>query len=270
MSKMVNPILGVFGGSGFYNLASKARRKKFATKYGAPSAQLQFATIAGKQVVFLPRHGERHSLPPHKINYRANVTAMKQAGVSQVFAPFACGSLQPEVKPGDFVVVDQFFDRTTGRQDTFFDGPEVVHVAGGEPYCPRLRQACIAAAKKAGLRVHGKGTAVVVNGPRFSTKAESQWFAGQDWQVVTMTQYPEVVLAREAGVCYAGVGLVTDYDAGLDGYPNVPAVTARDVVKVFRENNEKLAKLLELLLDEPALGKGGCGCAKAVEEGRIR
>jgi 5'-methylthioadenosine phosphorylase len=265
----MKPLLGVFGGSGFYSLAGASLKKKFRTQWGEPSAPVQFAKINGVPLAFLPRHGEKHSIPPHKINYRANVTALKQAGATQIFGPFACGSLQPGVRPGDFVVADQFVDRTAGRADTFFEGPDVVHIGGAEPYCPRLRATCLTAAKEAGLRVHEKGTAVVVNGPRFSTKAESKWFSRQGWEVITMTQYPEVVLAREAGLCYAGVGLVTDYDAGLEGHPDVPAVTARDVVKVFKENNAKLAKLLESLVKQPALQNRGCNCAKAVEEGRI-
>ncbi len=267
---MSKPMLGIFGGSGFYRLEGRVEKKFFASKWGEPSAGVQFATLQGKSVAFLPRHGVKHLIPPHKINFRANVEALAKAGVSQVLGPFACGSLQPEIKPGDFVIADQFFDRTHGRQDTFFEGPKVVHVSMAEPYCPRLRKACVEAAKDAGVRAHPKGTVVVINGPRFSTKAESRWFSREGWSAVTMAQYPENVLCREAGLCYAGVGLVTDYDAGLAGRPQIKPVTAIEVVRVFKENNERLSRFIAALLQQPELSKrGGCGCAMAAEAGRI-
>ena len=234
--------VGVFGGSGFYSLLSgNIREVKVETPYGMPSDVLTLGEIGGKSVAFLPRHGKNHDLPPHVINYRANVWAMKSLGVMDIIAPNACGSLQTQVKPGDIVVCDQFVDRTSGRKDTFYDGPVTTHVSSAEPYCPVLRNHAISVCHARGVSVHETGTVVVIQGPRFSTKAESRWFTQMGWEVINMTQYPECFLAREKEMSYVNLSLITDYDAGLSAdEPNARPVSNQDVIDVFRENLEKL------------------------------
>jgi len=236
--------IGVFGGSGFYAFLDKVEEVKVETPYGAPSDRIALAEVHGRRVAFLPRHGREHSLPPHKIPYQANLWAMRSLGVKRIIAPTAAGSLQPDVHPGDFVVCDQFVDRTSGRDDTFFDGPEVKHISSAYPYCPQLRKIAIEAARSLGINVHERGTVVVIQGPRFSTVSESRWFSGMGWEVINMTQYPECYLARELGICYANISLVTDYDAGLEGRDDISPVSHDEVLKVFNANNEKLKNLL--------------------------
>jgi 5'-methylthioadenosine phosphorylase len=202
--------------------------------------------VGGVAVAFLPRHGAAHQLPPHKVDYRANVAVMHELGVRALFAPFAAGSLQPVIHPGDFVVVDQLVDRTSGRVETFHDdfadGPR--HVSLADPYDEDLRAHLLAAARAAGLVVHGRGTVVVVNGPRFSTRAESEWFGRMGWDLVNMTQHPEAALAREAGIPYAGIALVTDYDAGIAGRPDIAPVSQERVFELFEQNIDTLRALL--------------------------
>lgn len=168
--------IGVFGGSGFYSFIDNVREFPVETPYGPPSGPVAVGEIEGRSVAFLPRHGPGHTLPPHKINYRANVWALKQLGVARVIGPCAAGSLKTEVRPGDFVVSDQLVDRTTGRVDTFYDGPITTHVAFADPYCPELRQVAIEAGREQGITMHERGTVVTIQGPRFSTRAESKWF----------------------------------------------------------------------------------------------
>ena len=190
--------IGIFGGSGFYSLLDDVREIKVDTPYGAPSDSLFLAEVAGRQVAFLPRHGRRHTLPPHQINYRANVWAMKSLGVKAAISPCAAGSLQLAVKPGDFVVCDQFVDRTSGRADTFYDGPIVTHLSSADTYDPVLRRLAIETIRDHGIEVHERGTVVVIQGPRFSTKSESKWFSDAGWEVINMTQYPEAWLCSRA------------------------------------------------------------------------
>ncbi|GAV32320.1 MAG: S-methyl-5'-thioadenosine phosphorylase [Anaerosomatales bacterium] len=253
--------IGVFGGSGFYSLLENADEVRVDTPYGAPSAPVTIGEIAGRKVAFLPRHGTAHQYPPHMINYRANVYAMKLLGVSRIIGPNACGSLQPHVKPGDFVICDQFVDRTWGRKDTFYDGPTTTHVSSADPYCPTMRQIAVAKARELGITVHERGTVVVIQGPRFSTRAESRWFASQGWEVINMTQYPEAYLARELEICYCNISLITDHDAGAEG---VEPVTNEEVIRVFNQNNEKLKALLHAMI--PALPvERDCICAHALD-----
>jgi len=253
--------IGVFGGSGFYELIDNPREFKVSTPYGSPSSPIMHGDIGGRSVAFLPRHGKDHSLPPHKINYRANVWAMKEVGVSRIIGPNACGSLQADVAPGDFVICDQFVDRTVGRPDTFYDGPITTHVSAADPYCPVMRQTAIDTASKLGIKAHPRGTVVVIQGPRFSTRAESIWFASQGWEVINMTQYPECFLARELEICYCNISLITDLDAGAEG---AEPVTNDEVVRVFNENNAKVKELLFEMI--PALPHAReCICAHALE-----
>jgi 5'-methylthioadenosine phosphorylase len=234
--------IGIFGGSGFYSLLDDVREAKVDTPYGAPSDSVFLATVAGRRVAFMPRHGRRHTIPPHMVNYRANVWAMRSLGVQAVISPCAAGSLQRHVEPGHFVVSDQFVDRTTGRADTFFDGPIVSHVSSAEIYDPTLRAIALEVIREHGITVHDGGTVVVIQGPRFSTKAESKWFSDAGWEVINMTQYPEAYLCRELGMAVVNIALITDYDAGvLEG---TEAVTAHDVLAVFEQNAERIRKVV--------------------------
>ena len=243
--------IGVFGGSGFYSLLEDVREVKIDTPYGPPSDSFFLATVGGRSVVFLPRHGRRHTIPPHKINYRANVWAMRSLGVKAVISPCAAGSLQLAVRPGDFVVCDQFVDRTRGREDTFFDGPIVTHLSSAETYDPTLRRLAIETIRDHGIEVHERGTVVVISGPRFSSKAESKWFSDAGWEVINMTQYPEAWLCRELGMAVVNIALITDYDAGvLEG---TEAVNALSVLEVFAQNAERIQKVvLDLIGRFPA------------------
>lgn len=258
--------IGVFGGSGFYQFLDKVEEIWVGTPYGAPSDKIALAEIAGRRVAFLPRHGRDHRWPPHLINYRANLWAMKELGVSRIIGPCAAGSLKAGVKPGDFVVCDQVVDRTWGRQDTFFEGPMVNHVAFADPYCPELRQVAIQQADQLGITVHPTGTVVVIQGPRFSTRSESRWFSSQGWEVINMTQYPEAYLAKELNICYVNISLITDYDAGLEGDPNVGPVTHQEVLRVFNDNNERLRGLLHNVIGNIPSGRG-CSCSSAAGGG---
>ena len=252
--------IGVFGGSGFYSLMDQCEEIWVETPYGAPSDKLTVGTIAGRSIVFLPRHGKDHRFPPHAINYRANIWAMKALGVQNLLGPCASGSLQAEIAPGDFVICDQFVDRTSARKDTFYDGPVTTHLAMAEPYDPVLRKVAIDASREMGIVVREEGTVVVIQGPRFSTKAESRWFTSMGWEVINMTQYPECYLARELGMSYAMIALITDYDVGLEGDPSAKAVTHEEVVKVFTENNSKLKELLNRMI--PRIPKEASDMAK--------
>jgi 5'-methylthioadenosine phosphorylase len=221
-------MLGVIGGSGFYSFfGPDARSVSLDTPYGAPSAPITVGTVDQHEVAFLPRHGVSHEFSPHTVPYRANMWALRALGVRRIFAPCAVGSLTTDLGPGAMVVPDQLVDRTRSRADTYFDAGGI-HVGFADPYCPSLRAA---AADLPGV-VDG-GTMVVIQGPRFSTRAESRWFAGQGFTLVNMTGYPEAVLARELEMCYAAIALVTDLDAGIESGGGVTAV---DVFAEFEKN----------------------------------
>lgn len=259
--------IGVFGGSGFYNFIDIEDEINVETPYGAPSDSIMIGKVAGKTVAFLPRHGKKHTLPPQSINYRANVWAMKALGVSRLISPCAAGSLQKHVEPGDFVICDQFVNKTYNRKDTFFDGPITTHVSPADPYCPELRQIAIKTAKDMGITVHETGTIVVIQGPRFSTKAESKFFTAMGWEVINMTQYPEVYLAREMELCTLNISLITDYDSGLVG--DVDPVSHSEVLKVFNANNAKLRNLLFALIEQIPTERNHCDCPSVLEHSRV-
>ncbi len=225
--------------------------------------------LGGRRVAFLARHGLRHEVPAHRVNYRANLWALRRVGVRRVLAPCSVGSLQPYIEPGHFVVCDQLVDRTRGRADTFFDGPTPAHVSFADPYCPELREVAVGTARAQGITVHERGTVVVIQGPRFSTRAESRWFSAAGWDVVNMTQYPEAVLARELGLCYTGIALATDYDAGVEGVEGAEAVTIETVFKVLADNVERVQGLLTAMV--PAVpAQASCRCASgAVDPGSL-
>jgi 5'-methylthioadenosine phosphorylase len=233
--------IGVFGGSGFYSLFDSFEARVVETPFGPPSAAVSIGELGGVPVAFIPRHGKKHELPPHRIPYRANVWALRELGVRRILAPCASGSLRPDVALGEFVVCDQFVDRTWGRPDTFYDGPQTTHVSAADPYCDDLRHLLVETARELGIAARDGGTVVVVQGPRFSTRAESRWLQAMGWDVINMTAYPECHLARELELCYATVAMVTDYDVGVEGRP---PVTADEVMSVFGANNARLRDLL--------------------------
>jgi 5'-methylthioadenosine phosphorylase len=257
--------IGVFGGSGFYSFLGDTETVQIETPYGQPSAPPVIGEVGGRRVAFIPRHGAKHEYPPHRVPYQANVWAMKELGVGRVLGPNACGSLQADVEPGTFVICDQLVDRTRDRANTFYDGPVTTHISFADPYCDVMRTAIVAQGRSLDIPLRERGTVVVIEGPRFSTRAESAWFASAGWEVINMTQYPEALLARELELCYANISLITDYDVGVEG---VPPVTHEEVVRVFTQNNEMLRSLLFAVIPKlPA--QRTCACASALEGARF-
>ncbi|MDU0313165.1 S-methyl-5'-thioadenosine phosphorylase [Phycicoccus sp. M110.8] len=259
--------LGLIGGSGFYEFFEGAERVRVTTPFGDPSDDVVIGEVDGRRVAFLARHGQGHRFPPHRVNYRANLWALRSVGVRQVLAPCAVGSLKAENGPGTVVVPDQVVDRTWGRDHTVYaeEGP-VVHVSFADPYCPRGRAVAIESAERAGLPVVEDGTLVVVNGPRFSSKAESAWHQAAGWSIVGMTAMPEAAIARELAMCFTTVALVTDLDAGVDGGD---AVTHEEVLAVFAKNVEGLKTVLRSALaalpaPEPD-AEATCPCRRALD-----
>ncbi len=257
--------IGIFGGSGFYSLfEGDYEEVSIDTVWGQPSDVYTVGTIAGRKVAFLPRHGHNHTFAPGEVNFRANLWGMKELGVTQVIGPCSVGSLRLDVHPGDFVICDQFVDRTNGRGDTFFthaSGLGVQHLSGAEPYCPEMRKVAVEACRRLGYPVHDGGTVVVIQGPRFSTTAESEWFQKMGWDVVNMTAFPEGWLARELGMHYVNVSMVTDYDSGLGEHE---PVTVEAVLATFAENIDKVKALIaEMVPMLPADADYPCGCAEA-------
>jgi 5'-methylthioadenosine phosphorylase len=255
--------VAVIGGSGFYSLFDDPVEVSLDTPFGSPSGPVTVGEVGGRRVAFLPRHGTLHNVPPHRINARANLWALRSLGVRRVIGPCAVGSLRADLVPGDLMVLDQLVDRTWGRGDTFLDGPDVGHVSFADPYCPELSRVLAGAgATLEGTRVLDGGTVVVIQGPRFSTRAESRWFRSCGWDVVNMTQYPEAYLARELGLCYAGVALVTDHDSGTEdaGTGAVgESVTMEAVMAVLAANVARTRDLLAAAV--PAIPiDAGCAC----------
>ncbi|MBA3736284.1 MAG: S-methyl-5'-thioadenosine phosphorylase [Actinobacteria bacterium] len=258
-------MIGVIGGSGFYRFLDDVEEVELATPYGPTSAPLALGRLADAQVVFLPRHGRRHELPPHRIPYRANIWALREVGARRILGPNASGSLRPELRLGEFVICDQFVDRTTGRTDTFYEGPDTTHVSAADPYCPELRRILYETALELGIPARDRGTVVTIQGPRFSTRAESRWFQSLGWDVVNMTAYPEGHLARELELCYANVSMITDYDVGVE---NGEPVSQHEVARVFAENNERLLMLLRAVI--PKIGpQPHDTCATALQHARF-
>ncbi|GAA2221347.1 S-methyl-5'-thioadenosine phosphorylase [Streptomyces amakusaensis] len=262
----MNAEIGVIGGSGFYSFLEDVTEVEIDTPYGSPSDSLFFGEVAGRRVAFLPRHGRSHRIPPHRINYRANLWALRSVGVRQVLGPCAVGGLRPEYGPGTLLVPDQLVDRTKTRAQTYFDGepradgvvPNVVHTTFADPYCPTGRAVALKAARGRDWEPVDGGTMVVIEGPRFSTRAESRWHAAAGWSVVGMTGHPEAVLARELALCYTSLSLVTDLDAGTE---TGEGVSHTEVMRVF---GEKVGELRKVLFDAvgalPATGERDCLC----------
>jgi len=239
--KLIEMAIGIIGGTGVYDpdILGDAKKVNMLTPYGEPSDLFTVGVFRGKKIVIVPRHGSGHTINPSNVNYRANVWALKEMGVTRILAPTAVGSLKEEIKPGDFVFADQFIDRTFGRANTFYTGKQVCHMSMAEPCCAELRDLLINEAKKLGFSFHEKGTCVAIEGPRFSTKAESFLFRNWGADIINMTMVPECILARELEICYATIAMVTDYDCWKD----VP-VNADEIIQTMQKNNEKVKKLL--------------------------
>lgn len=259
--------IGVIGGSGFYEFLSDAERVSVATPFGDPSDDLVIGELHGRRVAFLARHGQGHRFPPHRVNYRANLWALRSVGVRQVLAPCAVGSLRRELGPGTVVVPDQVVDRTWGREHTLYgEIGLVVHVGFADPYCPRGRAVISSTVRAAGLPLAESGTLVVINGPRFSSRAESEWHQAAGWSVVGMTGMPEASIARELAMCFTTIAMVTDHDAGVAGEAGV---THEEVLEVFAKNIEGLKSALAeaisaMPVDEPD-DTATCACRRAVD-----
>jgi 5'-methylthioadenosine phosphorylase len=258
-------MIGIFGGSGFYNLIDDAETTVRETPFGMPSSPITLGVIGRQEVAFIARHGFQHEYPPHRIPYKANLYAFRELGVTRIIAPSAVGSLKREIRPGDFVVTDQFVN-FTNRDDTFYNEMPVTHISAADPYCPELREIIIKMGHSLKLPVHERGTVVVVNGPRFSSRAESAFFRSNNWDIINMTQYPELVLAREMEMCYANISIVTDYDAGIKDVAE--PVSTENVHYVFAQNMEKLKRLIfDCIPNIPA--KRECQCAHALDKARF-
>ncbi len=253
--------IGVIGGSGLYEFLEAVDEVVVETPFGMPSDPVVIGEVAGRRVAFLPRHGRDHRFPPHRIPYRANLWALRAIGVRQVIAPSAVGSLTSSYAPGTLSVPDQLVDRTTSRAQTFYDEGGAVHVQFADPYCPVGRERAIARATDSGWAPVTSGTLVVIEGPRFSTRAESRWYAAQDWTLVGMTALPEAVLARELALCYTTIALVTDTDAGVE---EGEGVTQAEVFRVFAENIERLRDLLMKVI-ESLPEERDCPCPHALD-----
>lgn len=256
---------GIIGGSGLYAIdgIEMIDSLKIDTPFGAPSDELLLARINGHEVVFLPRHGRGHRYPPHKINYRANIYAMKAAGVDRIISVSAVGSLRQEIAPGDFVIVDQFVDRTRNRESTFFDGPIVAHVSMADPVCGTLRKSLIDACRTARINTHISGSYLVMQGPQFSTRAESNLYRLWGMDVIGMTNMPEAKLAREAEICYATVAMSTDYDCWHEEEEDV---SVSSVIEVMEANVEKAQMMLQNFFATPP-APCECGCSHALDHG---
>ena len=253
--------IGIIGGTGVYDphLLKNPEEIKVHTPYGPPSDLVTIGELKGRKIAFIPRHSKRHTIRPTDVNSRANIYALKELGVQRILSPCAVGSLKEEYKPGDVVFVDQFIDRTTRREQSFYMGPQVCHISVAEPMCPELRETLIKIADGMGIRYHKTGTYVCIEGPRFSTKAESRMFRSWGADIIGMTLVPECVLAREAGICYASIATVTDYDVWKD-HP----VSSDEVVRMMNESMEKIKKILMEAVSKTPKARG-CECKDALK-----
>jgi 5'-methylthioadenosine phosphorylase len=254
--------LGIIGGSGLDdpNILSQAEEKAVATPFGDPSSVLTCGKIQGVDVAILARHGKKHTIYPSAVNFRANIWALKSLGCSHVLAATACGSLREEIQPGHLVFLDQFIDRTTKRASTFYDTDRVCHIPMGDPFCPGLRKILIDRALALGIAHHATGTMVTIEGPRFSTKAESRLFRNWGCDVINMTTVPEVTLAREAGLCYASLAMSTDYDCWHESEEHV---TIEMILGIMKQNAENVIRLLLDVI--PRIQDTACACREYVK-----
>ncbi len=262
--------IGILGGTGFYKMVEGTERPDITTRYGDTSSAPVLGELAGRRVAFIARHGKNHSLAPHNVPYRANIDALCSLGARRVIATTAIGSLHEEYAPGDIVFFDQFVNMTRSRPDTFFDDKGgVVHVNMAEPYCSELRAIAIEQAVSLGIKHHSKGTVVAVEGPRFSTKAESKFFAAQGFHTICMTQYPEAALARERQLCYLGIGIVTDYDSGVES-AGATHSSFYEISRVFGRNVEKVCALIEHILPAIPEKRESCACPASLDGAAVK
>jgi len=258
--------IGIIGGTGFYRLFLDAQDIEVETPYGSPSAPLSIATLNGRKIAFLPRHGRHHQFLPHHVPYRANLWALHSLGIRQIIGFNVMGSFQPHIRRGDFVFCDQFIDMTTGRADTFFTGAAGAHVSMAYPYCPQMRAAAIDAVQPLTGRFHPQATVVVIQGPRFGTVAENRWFVGMGWDVGNMTQYPEVALARELQLCYMNLSYITDYDVAASdvaGDDSLPPCSHAMIVEEFNRNEPRVELALRTIVASIP-GTDDCSCRSAL------
>lgn len=257
--------IGIFGGTGIYDsgLLKEVKEITVDTPYGKPSDSITVGIFKGKKVAFMPRHGKKHAIPPHLINYRANIWAFKEMGIKRIIAPSAVGSLKEEIAPGHFVLPNQFIDFTKSRKGTFSDEGKVIHISVADPFCPELQSSILQAAKEQNISVHKNATYVCIEGPRFSTKAESKFYKSTGADIIGMTLVPECQLAREAQMCYASISTVTDYDVWAE-----KPVTAKEVIETLHKNVENTKRLLTSIPDAIP-GHRGCACEKALEEAQF-
>ncbi len=258
--------IGIIGGSGLDDRLQLdgVRSHKVHTPYGPPSDAVKTGRMGAAEVAVLARHGPGHSIMPTLVNYRANIWALRELGVTHVIATTACGSLREEIAPGHFVMIDQFIDRTTKRAQSFYEGPRVCHIPMSDPFCPHIRQALCEAASALGIPHHPQGVMVTIEGPRFSTRAESRLFRQWGGDVINMSTVPEAVLAREAGLCYAAVAMATDYDSW---HASLATVTIEMVLKTMADNVANLYRLLPAVL--PRITLENCPCRTAVAQALI-
>lgn len=257
--------IGIFGGTGIYDsgLLEEAREVAVDTPYGSPSDSVTVGMFKGRKIAFLPRHGRRHGIAPHLINYRANIWAFKELGVTRIVAPSAVGSLREEIRPGHFALPGQFLDFTKSRKGTFYGEGRVVHISVADPFCPELQSAIVGAAGVQKLDIHRDCTYVCIEGPRFSTKAESRFYRTAGADIIGMTLVPECQLAREAQICYASVSTITDYDVWAE-----KPVTAKEVSDTLARNVERTKQLLAELVARVPVTRG-CACSKALGEAEL-
>jgi len=262
----IQPVIGIIGGSGLYDIDGLEKKswKKISTPWGDPSDELLEGWLDGVRCVFLPRHGRGHPKPPSALNYRANIDALKRMGVTDILSLSAVGSLKEELPPGHFVIVDDFIDRSFAREKSFFETGCVAHVSIAHPVCPRLGDALEAASQQIGLNYTRGGTYLVMEGPQFSTKAESNLYRSWGCSVIGMTNMPEAKLAREAEMCYATMAMVTDYDCW---HPDHDAVTVDQVIKVLLGNADRARNLVKSVVPMIGAARGPCpaGCDRALE-----
>ena len=254
--------IGIFGGTGIYDsgLLEDTQEIDIDTPYGKPSDTITMGTFKGRKIAFLPRHGKKHSIPPHKINFKANIWAFKELGISRIVAPSAVGSLKEEFEPGHFALPTQFLDFTKSREGSFSDNGKVIHISVADPFCPELQTSILNVTNNQDLKMHKDCTYVCIEGPRFSTKAESKFFRTTGADIIGMTLVPECQLAREAQMCYVSISTVTDYDVWAE-----KPVTAKEVIATLSKNVEKTKKVLTELIDKIPKTRS-CSCAKALEE----
>ncbi len=254
--------IGIIGGTGLEKseFFTVLKEKKVKTSFGNPSSSLILGKISDIDVVIIKRHGINHTISPTNVNYQANIMALKQERCSHILAASACGSLQEGIRPGDFVILDQFIDRTTKRKQTFYEKDSVAHIPMAEPFCNKIRNLLIQSCKELKYKYHEKGTIVTIEGPRFSTRAESNVYRLWKADVIGMTTVPEVVLAREAGICYASIAMVTDYDCFIEDRKEV---TLEEVMNVMKQNSEKVIKLISAVI--PKLQHWECRCKEDIK-----